>query len=267
MIKGIAGHSYHQPLTIPIIENTPRECNLANLLAAAIRAYPKSPAVLVRRHGVYVWGKDWRQAKCQAECLDYLCEWAVKMRSMGLDASLTPVGKRTSPHSWLLTEDNMNADDQTADEKQGASNVKSEHLFAELGVKYWHLDADAYESDPVLARIRAEREYDHNEICTLSADNVPEDEKRGQEILLAPMGTEAGELARYILDGSAFLDVQVDGSGKWTRIHMKKGDLVAVPIGLSSILRLDLRNYTKVMILEKSAASPEGASVKRQRKC
>ena len=53
MIKGIAGHSYHQPLTIPIIENTPRECNLANLLAAAIRAYPKSPAVLVRRHGVY----------------------------------------------------------------------------------------------------------------------------------------------------------------------------------------------------------------------
>ena len=51
MIKGIAGHSYHRPLVVPIIENTPRECNLANLLAAAIRAYPNSPAVLVGGDG------------------------------------------------------------------------------------------------------------------------------------------------------------------------------------------------------------------------
>ena len=96
MIKGISGHCYHEPLVVPIIENTPRECNLALSLAGAIRAYPKSPAVLVRRHGMYVWGRDWSHAKTQAECLDYLCEWAVKMRYIGLDASAHPF---TSPQS------------------------------------------------------------------------------------------------------------------------------------------------------------------------
>ena len=44
--------------------------------------------MLVRRHGVYVWGKDWIQAKTQAECYDYLFEAALRMTSLGIDASL-----------------------------------------------------------------------------------------------------------------------------------------------------------------------------------
>ena len=41
----------------------------AGRLREAIQQYPESNAVLVRRHGVYVWGKDWIQAKTQAEVL------------------------------------------------------------------------------------------------------------------------------------------------------------------------------------------------------
>ena len=44
--------------------------------------------MLVRRHGVYVWGKDWIQAKTQAECYDYLFEAALRMKSLGINASL-----------------------------------------------------------------------------------------------------------------------------------------------------------------------------------
>lgn len=91
MIKGIAGHGYFDMLEIPILENTARECDLADALGEAIDANPRTVAVLVRRHGVYVWGKDWREAKVHAECLDYLFAAAVEMRKLGLDASLPAV--------------------------------------------------------------------------------------------------------------------------------------------------------------------------------
>jgi hypothetical protein len=52
--------------SVPIIENTARECELTDRLRAAIQAYPQANAVLVRRHGVYVWGKNWIEAKTQA---------------------------------------------------------------------------------------------------------------------------------------------------------------------------------------------------------
>jgi methylthioribulose-1-phosphate dehydratase len=84
MIKGIDGMSYHDRLVVPIIENTARECDLAASLEAAIVAYPKAQAVLVRRHGVYIWGRDWVHAKTQAECYDYLFRAAVEMRQLGI---------------------------------------------------------------------------------------------------------------------------------------------------------------------------------------
>jgi hypothetical protein len=36
MIKGVNGHRFDEKLVLPIIENTPRESNLADLLASAI---------------------------------------------------------------------------------------------------------------------------------------------------------------------------------------------------------------------------------------
>lgn len=90
MMKGIVGVGYHDRLVVPIIENTAHECDLADSMAAAMEAYPQAHAVLVRRHGVYVWGKDWVQAKTQAECYDYLFDAAVRMRQLGVDPSLGP---------------------------------------------------------------------------------------------------------------------------------------------------------------------------------
>ncbi len=85
MMKGIAGTGYHDVLEVPIIENTAHECDLADSLSDAIRAWPRAHAVLVRRHGVYVWGKDWIQAKTHAECYDYLFGAVARMRELGLD--------------------------------------------------------------------------------------------------------------------------------------------------------------------------------------
>lgn len=42
---------------------------LLAVMQAAIKAYPKSSAVLVRRHGIYVWGPNWVAAKSQVQIL------------------------------------------------------------------------------------------------------------------------------------------------------------------------------------------------------
>ncbi len=87
MIKGISGYGYYDRVVVPIIENTARECELADRMAAAIEGHPQSSAVLVRRHGVYIWGRDWKHAKTQAECYHYLFEASVEMARLGVDAS------------------------------------------------------------------------------------------------------------------------------------------------------------------------------------
>jgi methylthioribulose-1-phosphate dehydratase len=90
MMKGIRGTGYHDELVVPILENTAHECDLADAMADAMRRHPKTFAVLVRRHGVYVWGRDWVEAKTHAECYDYLFEAAVKMKQLGFDPSSAP---------------------------------------------------------------------------------------------------------------------------------------------------------------------------------
>ena len=69
MIKGITGHGYIDELVIPIIDNVPIESELANSLERAIITFPNSCAVLVRHHGIYVWGADWQAAKRHAGAL------------------------------------------------------------------------------------------------------------------------------------------------------------------------------------------------------
>ncbi|MBX7057264.1 MAG: methylthioribulose 1-phosphate dehydratase [Leptospirales bacterium] len=84
MLKGIAGHGYLDIFELPVIDNTPRECELTETLRAAIQRYPRSPAVAVRDHGIYVWGPDEVRAKTQAECIDYLCGLKLEMRRLAL---------------------------------------------------------------------------------------------------------------------------------------------------------------------------------------
>lgn len=96
MIKGIKKGStresfkYDDELIVPIIENTRYEKDLTDRLSKAIDDYPDTNAVLVRRHGVYIWGQTWQQAKAMAEVYHYLFEMAVEMERLDLVASRSP---------------------------------------------------------------------------------------------------------------------------------------------------------------------------------
>jgi len=95
MIKGIrddvSGESmrYDQQLVVPIIDNTCFEADLKESMAAAMQKYPSTCAVLVRRHGIYVWGRSWQQAKSMAECYDYLFEIACEMKRLGINSNVS----------------------------------------------------------------------------------------------------------------------------------------------------------------------------------
>ena len=79
------GHmKYSDRLVIPIIENTEKEEELEGALRQAIKEYPGTTAVIVRRHGIYVWGETVWKAKVYNEAIDYLLELGVKMKQMGI---------------------------------------------------------------------------------------------------------------------------------------------------------------------------------------
>ena len=59
-------------------------------MSNAMKDYPETCAVLVRRHGIYVWGKTWQSAKSMCECYDYLCDIAVRMISSDIDPTKAP---------------------------------------------------------------------------------------------------------------------------------------------------------------------------------
>lgn len=78
MIKGIFNEQTRKfydnddELIIPIIENSKYEKDLVDTFKMALTKYPSTSAVLVRNHGMYVWGSDWKLAKTQLECYEYL---------------------------------------------------------------------------------------------------------------------------------------------------------------------------------------------------
>ncbi|XP_033646259.1 methylthioribulose-1-phosphate dehydratase-like isoform X1 [Asterias rubens] len=97
MIKGIRKDKsggnlrYDEELVVPIVENTPQEKDLKDRMARAMEEYPETCAVLVRRHGIYVWGETWEKAKAMCESYDYLLEVAVQMKQLGMDPTQKPI--------------------------------------------------------------------------------------------------------------------------------------------------------------------------------
>eukprot|EP01138_Halocafeteria_seosinensis_P003782 gb/GECG01003868.1/.p1 GENE.gb/GECG01003868.1/~~gb/GECG01003868.1/.p1 ORF type:complete len:669 (+),score=90.80 gb/GECG01003868.1/:1-2007(+) len=106
MIKGITGHSYNDVLTVPIVENTPRESELTSYIEDAIVSYPKTQAILVRRHGIYVWGDTWEKAKTQAESYHYLFSLYNQAHQAGVQSAILPknnsVGEVSNGVKYIL---------------------------------------------------------------------------------------------------------------------------------------------------------------------
>jgi methylthioribulose-1-phosphate dehydratase len=75
MLKGLNGVETHEHSEwLPIIENSQDMAALAAAAARVLERNPTSHGFLLRRHGLYTWGRDLAEAKRHIEILEFLLE-------------------------------------------------------------------------------------------------------------------------------------------------------------------------------------------------
>ncbi|KAG1678878.1 hypothetical protein FOA52_003546 [Chlamydomonas sp. UWO 241] len=129
--------------------------------------------------------------------------------------------------AWYMDDDTTT--DQREEHRQTPNRRASPEALHELGVLYWGMDADAYETDERLAAIRKIRNYSWMQIIAISKDTLPEYEAKLKTFYEEHIHDD--EEIRMIMDGSGFFDVR-DKADQWIRIHCKKGDLIVLPEGI-----------------------------------
>ena len=76
MLKGFGRLAHDDLVTIPVILNGQDMRVLGDAFERGYRA--DTPALIVARHGIYVWGKDLRQARHRLECLEWLLRFILE---------------------------------------------------------------------------------------------------------------------------------------------------------------------------------------------
>jgi methylthioribulose-1-phosphate dehydratase len=75
MLKGLEGITSHEHREIvPIVENDQNMVRLAGRVADALARFPEAHAFLLRRHGLYTWGRTLDDAERHVEILEFLFE-------------------------------------------------------------------------------------------------------------------------------------------------------------------------------------------------
>lgn len=75
MLKGLAGISTHDHCEwVPILENSQNYSALSAELASVLQVYPECHGILLRKHGLYTWGRDIAEACRHVEILEFLFE-------------------------------------------------------------------------------------------------------------------------------------------------------------------------------------------------
>ncbi|KAJ8353147.1 hypothetical protein SKAU_G00207140 [Synaphobranchus kaupii] len=145
--------------------------------------------------------------------------------------------------AWYLDESN---EDQRLPHKCNPNKPVSLEELKQLGVFHWKLNADIYETDPELQKIREDRHYSYMDIITVRKDKLPNYEEKLKMFFEEHLHLD--DEIRYILDGRAYFDIR-DKEDKWIRILMSKGDMITLPAGIYHRFTMDETNYTKAMRL------------------
>lgn len=79
-LDGVATHEHREWL--PILENTQDWAAAVPRVESVLTQHPKAHGFLIRRHGLYTWGRDLNAARRQVEALEFLFEVMGRKRGM-----------------------------------------------------------------------------------------------------------------------------------------------------------------------------------------
>ncbi|KAG2468630.1 1,2-dihydroxy-3-keto-5-methylthiopentene dioxygenase [Polypterus senegalus] len=145
--------------------------------------------------------------------------------------------------AWYM--DDSDDDQRNPHQLEPNQTVTLERL-KKLGVLYWKLNADIYETDPELAKLREEKGYSFSDIITIRKDTLPNYEEKLKIFFTEHLHLD--DEIRYIVDGSGYFDVR-DKDERWIRIAMEKGDMITLPAGIYHRFTVDQKNYAQAMRL------------------
>ncbi|XP_024391837.1 uncharacterized protein [Physcomitrium patens] len=159
--------------------------------------------------------------------------------------------KKTLPiKAWYYNEN----DDHPSKPHQYSPNreVSTDHL-QKLGVLTWtEIEADGYEQNKFLNKIKVSRCYSYEEVITVAPGKLPNFEANTKKFFMEHLHDH--EEIRFILDGIGYEDVR-DFDGQWIRIEIKKGDLIVLPPGMYHRFILDEKKYLKALLLYQGTPS------------
>ncbi|CAM8893457.1 unnamed protein product [Rhodiola kirilowii] len=145
--------------------------------------------------------------------------------------------------AWYM--DESDEDQRLPHHKDPKEYVSLDELAA-LGVLSWRLDADNYETDEELKKIREDRGYSYTDFCEVCPEKLPNYEEKIKNFFEEHLHTD--EEIRYCVGGSGYFDVR-DKDEKWIRVWVKKGGMIVLPAGIYHRFTLDTDNYIKAMRL------------------
>ena len=87
MLKGLEGVRTHDHREfLPIVENDQDIPRLAAIVRSTLERYPAAHAFLLRRHGLYTWGDDLKQAIRHVEIVEFLLEAKGRRSQLSADS-------------------------------------------------------------------------------------------------------------------------------------------------------------------------------------
>ncbi|KAL0924691.1 hypothetical protein M5K25_005541 [Dendrobium thyrsiflorum] len=152
-------------------------------------------------------------------------------------------GKEEVIQAWYM--DNTEDDQRLTHHRKPKQFVSIDKL-AELGVLSWRLNADDYENDDALKKIREARGYSYMDICEVCPEKLPNYEAKIKSFFEEHLHTD--EEIRYCLEGSGYFDVR-DENDQWIRVAVKKGGMIVLPAGIYHRFTLNTNNYIKALRL------------------